>query len=80
MSEKDVISFFSDKVAKWQIPDAVVFVDELPRNATGKVLKNKQSKGDTSWKNYCKKTLFEQPILEVRWLLTSLAESRRQIR
>ena len=41
VSEKDVISFFSDKVAKWQIPDAVVFVDELPRNATGKVLKNK---------------------------------------
>ena len=41
VSEKDLIAFFSDKVAKWQIPDTVVFVDELPRNATGKVLKNK---------------------------------------
>jgi len=41
VSEKEVIDFFAGKVAKWQIPDTVVFVDELPRNATGKVLKNK---------------------------------------
>ncbi len=41
LTEKELISFFSDKVAKWQVPDAVVFVEELPRNATGKVLKNK---------------------------------------
>ena len=35
---EDIIAFFSDKVAQWQIPD---MVDELPRNTTGKVLKNK---------------------------------------
>ena len=35
----DLLSIFTDKVAKWQIPDKVVFVEELPRNATGKVLK-----------------------------------------
>lgn len=35
----DILAFFEGKVAKWQIPDAVVFIDVLPRNATGKVLK-----------------------------------------
>lgn len=38
-SEADVLSIFEDKIAKWQIPDRVVFTDVLPRNATGKVLK-----------------------------------------
>ncbi|MDF1873877.1 long-chain fatty acid--CoA ligase [Vannielia sp.] len=41
LTEQDLIAYFSDKVAKWQIPDAVVFVEVLPRNATGKVMKNK---------------------------------------
>lgn len=36
-----LLAFFADKIAKWQIPDDVVFVDELPMNATGKLLKNK---------------------------------------
>ncbi|MGL4490215.1 MAG: AMP-binding protein, partial [Rhizobiaceae bacterium] len=36
-----LIAFFDGKVAKWQIPDKVVFIDVLPRNATGKILKNK---------------------------------------
>jgi acyl-CoA synthetase (AMP-forming)/AMP-acid ligase II len=35
----EVISFLADKVAKWQLPDTVVFVDELPHTATGKLLK-----------------------------------------
>ncbi|TMM54571.1 long-chain-fatty-acid--CoA ligase [Sulfitobacter sabulilitoris] len=38
-SEEDVLAIFEDKIAKWQIPDRVVFTDVLPRNATGKVLK-----------------------------------------
>jgi fatty-acyl-CoA synthase len=38
-SGADVLAIFDGKVAKWQIPDAVVFTDVLPRNATGKVLK-----------------------------------------
>lgn len=36
---EDVLSIFEGKIAKWQIPDTVVFTDVLPRNATGKVLK-----------------------------------------
>ncbi|WP_299042053.1 long-chain fatty acid--CoA ligase [uncultured Tateyamaria sp.] len=38
-SEEEVLSVFDGKIAKWQIPDKVVFTDALPRNATGKVLK-----------------------------------------
>ena len=36
----ELILFYEGKVAKWQIPDAVVFTDVIPRNATGKILKN----------------------------------------
>ncbi|MEM6939273.1 MAG: long-chain fatty acid--CoA ligase [Pseudomonadota bacterium] len=38
-SEDEVLAIFEGKIAKWQIPDRVVFTDVLPRNATGKVLK-----------------------------------------
>ncbi|MEL6449777.1 MAG: long-chain fatty acid--CoA ligase [Pseudomonadota bacterium] len=38
-TEAEVLSIFDDKIAKWQVPDRVVFTDALPRNATGKVLK-----------------------------------------
>lgn len=39
VSEAEALSVFIGKVARWQVPDAVVFTDALPRNATGKVLK-----------------------------------------
>ena len=38
-SEADILKVFEDQIAKWQVPDRVVFAKELPRNATGKVLK-----------------------------------------
>ncbi|MEL6242077.1 MAG: long-chain-fatty-acid--CoA ligase [Pseudomonadota bacterium] len=38
-TEDEVLSIFEGKIAKWQVPDKVVFTDVLPRNATGKVLK-----------------------------------------
>lgn len=34
-----VLAIFENKVARWQVPDAVVFTEALPRNATGKILK-----------------------------------------
>jgi fatty-acyl-CoA synthase len=38
--DKDsVLEYLSDKVAKWWLPDDVIFVDELPHGATGKLLK-----------------------------------------
>ena len=36
---EDILAFMRDKVAKWQVPDAVEFVEELPLTATGKVKK-----------------------------------------
>ncbi|WP_121066678.1 long-chain-fatty-acid--CoA ligase [Chachezhania antarctica] len=40
-SEDEILALFDGKVAKWQIPDAVIFTDAIPLNATGKMLKNK---------------------------------------
>jgi fatty-acyl-CoA synthase len=36
----DVIEFLRGRVAKWQLPDDVVFVDAIPHTATGKVHKS----------------------------------------
>jgi len=38
-SEEDVVGFLAGRVAKWWLPDAVVFRDELPVSGTGKVQK-----------------------------------------
>jgi 3-(methylthio)propionyl---CoA ligase len=40
VEKADVIAFLGDKVASWWLPDDVVFVDELPHTATGKVKKS----------------------------------------
>ncbi len=40
IDEKQLLEYFNGKVAKWWIPDAVIFVEEIPRNATGKIRKN----------------------------------------
>ncbi|MGD9864572.1 MAG: long-chain-fatty-acid--CoA ligase [Pseudodonghicola sp.] len=38
-SEEELLAFYDGKIAKWQVPDRVIFTDALPLNATGKVLK-----------------------------------------
>lgn len=40
LTEEDVISFSSKQLAKFKLPAEVVIIDSLPRNASGKVLKN----------------------------------------
>ncbi|NNG04716.1 MAG: long-chain-fatty-acid--CoA ligase [Inquilinus sp.] len=40
-AKTELLKFFEGKIAKWMIPDDVVFVDSLPIGATGKVLKGK---------------------------------------
>jgi len=35
----ELIRFLSAKVAKWWLPDAVEFVDEIPHTGTGKISK-----------------------------------------
>jgi fatty-acyl-CoA synthase len=41
VSADQVLAQFEGRIAGWQVPDAVVFVDALPLGATGKVLKSK---------------------------------------
>lgn len=41
VSAAEVLAFFDGKIAKWQIPDDVIFVEALPLNGTGKLMKNK---------------------------------------
>ena len=36
-----MLAFYEGKMAKWQIPDDVVFVDAIPLGATGKMQKTK---------------------------------------
>jgi len=39
VTKEDVITHLAGSLAKWQLPDDVIFVDELPHTATGKLLK-----------------------------------------
>jgi fatty-acyl-CoA synthase len=39
VSREDLLKFYEGKVAKWWMPDDVVFVPELPHTATGKLSK-----------------------------------------
>jgi 3-(methylthio)propionyl---CoA ligase len=41
LTREEMLTFYQDKVAKWWIPDDVVFVETLPHTATGKLLKTK---------------------------------------
>ncbi|MFP3890600.1 3-(methylthio)propionyl-CoA ligase [uncultured Ralstonia sp.] len=41
LSREEMLKFFEGKVAKWWIPDDVVFVTEIPLTATGKMQKLK---------------------------------------
>jgi fatty-acyl-CoA synthase len=45
LSEDDVKSYVKDNLANYKVPREVVFVDELPRNPTGKVLKRELESG-----------------------------------
>jgi acyl-CoA synthetase (AMP-forming)/AMP-acid ligase II len=39
VEKAEILQFLSQRVAKWWLPDDVIFVRELPHTATGKVLK-----------------------------------------
>lgn len=41
ISKQDLLDHFTGKIAKWWTPDDVIFVDEIPIGATGKILKNR---------------------------------------
>jgi fatty-acyl-CoA synthase len=41
VTREALLGFYEGKVAKWQVPDDVAFVDAIPLGATGKMQKNK---------------------------------------
>ncbi len=41
LTRDGMLDYLRGKVAKWSVPDDVVFVKELPHTATGKLLKSK---------------------------------------
>jgi acyl-CoA synthetase (AMP-forming)/AMP-acid ligase II len=49
VTKDEILQFLSDKIAKWWLPDDVVFVDELPHTATGKVLKTRLREQYADW-------------------------------
>ena len=41
VTREELLKFFEGKIAKWQVPDDVVFVESIPLGATGKMLKTR---------------------------------------
>jgi fatty-acyl-CoA synthase len=41
LDREAMLAFYEGRIARWQVPDDVVFVDEIPHTATGKMLKLK---------------------------------------
>jgi fatty-acyl-CoA synthase len=41
VSKEELLAHYDGKVAKWQVPDDVVFIDAIPLGATGKMLKTR---------------------------------------
>ena len=39
VAKEDILDFLKDKIVKWWMPDDIIFVEELPHTATGKVRK-----------------------------------------
>lgn len=44
LEKQEILDFLASKIAKWWVPDDVVFVDSLPVGGTGKVQKNELRK------------------------------------
>jgi fatty-acyl-CoA synthase len=51
LSEDEVKSYVKDNLANYKVPREVVFLDELPRNQTGKVLKRELQQHDDDGKS-----------------------------
>ena len=44
VTREELLEFYEGKIAKWQMPDDVVFVDAIPLGATGKMLKTQAAR------------------------------------
>ena len=50
LTAEQLRDFLAPKFAKWWLPDAIVFVDEIPRTSTGKFMKAKLREQFKDWK------------------------------
>ncbi|MGA8072088.1 MAG: AMP-binding protein, partial [Candidatus Acidiferrales bacterium] len=50
VSAEDLRQFLAPKFAKWQLPDAFVFAEEIPRTSVGKFMKIKLRQQFANWK------------------------------
>lgn len=50
LTREELLAFFDGKIAKWWMPDDVVFLDSIPMGATGKVQKNKLREAFANYK------------------------------
>jgi fatty-acyl-CoA synthase len=41
LTREELLTFYAGRVAKWQTPDDIAFVESIPMGPTGKLLKNK---------------------------------------
>ena len=46
VTEDDLKDWVKENLARFKVPREIVFLDELPRNATGKVLKRELTEDD----------------------------------
>jgi fatty-acyl-CoA synthase len=82
-TKERILDFLKDKVAKWRLPDDVLFVDDIPLTATGKISKltlrerfRDYELPNTPWSEplgtqpatECPATVFSQPRSERRQL------------
>jgi len=49
-SPEELRDFLAKKFAKWQLPDAFVFVETIPKTSVGKFLKTKMRTEYADWK------------------------------
>ncbi|MBF96929.1 MAG: 3-methylmercaptopropionyl-CoA ligase [Alphaproteobacteria bacterium MarineAlpha9_Bin4] len=49
VKKDEILDFLKDKIAKWWMPDDIIFVEELPHTATGKIRKVELKK---TYQNY----------------------------
>jgi fatty-acyl-CoA synthase len=49
ISSETLREFLAGKFAKWQLPDAFLFVDQLPHTSTGKLLKAELRRRYQDW-------------------------------
>ncbi len=59
VSPDELRGFLAGKFAKWQLPDAFVFVSDLPHSTTGKLLKSELRRQYADW---CQRSLRFDPL------------------